>query len=215
MEYVYPPRPKSRMHPTENELGKYEATGKWIVQPKFNGSRNLIHITPEGKVIFWNRHREHPKTLPVTTSLVSQVLSLNIEKGKEYWLDGEAMTKTTTPETKNKIILYDVLMAGGKYLFNSPNQMGRLELLADICRHPTQLEPWRELAYVVTPDIWMTPTWDKDFFNHFQKAMDIPDIEGLVFRRKDSVLGTFGTTEAKAEVGWQIRCRKPHKNYNL
>ena len=208
-EFLFPPRPKNKMDP--RELPNYEATGKWVVQPKFNGSRNLIHITPERKVVLWTRHGEHPKTLPFTTSLRDQILSLNLEKGLEYWIDSEAMTKTTTPETKNKLVLYDVLQAGN-YFFNSPDQMGRLDKLRGICGNPTALEPWKGIAYVVRPDIWMTPTWDKDFVKHFKDAY-VDDLEGLVLRKKDSVLGSFGNKYY--EVSWMIRCRKPHKNYNL
>jgi hypothetical protein len=42
-----------------------------------------------------------------------------LEKGKEYWLDSELMSKQTN--ATNEIILYDVLQAG-RYFLGSPTR---------------------------------------------------------------------------------------------
>ena len=104
-------------------------------------------------------------------------------------------------------------MLDGKYLFGSPTQMVRLELLRKICRSPKNLEPANGIALVVTDHIWMAETWDKDFVKHFNLFLATDEIEGVVLREKNSVINHVGTKEY--EIDWIIRCRKPHKNYNF
>lgn len=184
--------------------------GQWIAQFKFNGSRNLIHITPERKITFWTRHQTHPARFTLTDSLRNEILSLNLEKGKEYWLDGELMNKTIA-ETKNKIILYDVLCVG-KYLFQSSNQVERLTLLNNICNNP-ELLIHNESAFKVSDNIWMANTFENGFVQLFSSALLFSDLEGLVLKKKISKIDNFGVKEY--EVNWLIRCRKPNKSYNF
>jgi hypothetical protein len=215
MNYVYPPRPKNRIHP--NQLPKYEQTGKWVVQRKFKGTRNVICITADGKVHFWNRHKTEHKQWKPTPDIITQILALNIEPGKECWLDSELLhskvSADTDPFLKNRIVLFDVLMVGGVYLLGRPNQMERLRLLGEICGYPTQLEPNHGIARRVSDNLWMAETYDRDFVQHFQEKINLPEIEGLVLRKKDSVLDSSGTKEY--ECDWLIRCRKPEGHYQF
>jgi ATP-dependent DNA ligase len=206
MDFIYPPRPKGRLDP--KLLSKYE-DGRWVVQRKFNGTRTLIHIV--GKtVVFWNRHAEQHKQFDFGPKFVAEILSLNLPEN-EYWLDGELLaTKTKTPEYKGRVVLYDVLQAG-KYLFGSPDQMARVAMLRDICRNPQTLEPNHGLALKVTENVWMAQTFEKDFVAEYERFLHCPEIEGVVLRRRDSTLDSFGRKEY--EVNWQIRCRKPATNY--
>lgn len=209
MEYVYPPRPKGRITP--GELGVYEQTREWVVQRKFNGDRVPIHVTPDRKVIFWNRHHKRFARFNASKKIVDQVLALNLVPGAEYWLDGELMNRTTESPYKDKIVLYDVLFAG-RYLFGSPTLEERYTLLTEFCGNPTVLEPINGIALQISDDLMLAETWDMDFVTHFQEKIDLPEIEGLVLKKPKSVIDSLGTKEY--EVTWQLRCRKPSKNYN-
>ena len=211
MLYLYPPRPSGRMPP--GNLARYEKLGAWVVQLKFNGTRTVIQITPNGKVNFFNRHDEKHKQFTPSKEIIAEVLSLDLARGKEHWLDGELLkNKTTDSRYKERVVLFDVLMLDGKYLFGSPTQMVRLEVLKKICRFPTKLEPANGVALVATEHLWMAETWDTHFAVHFNQFLDTDEIEGVVLRKKNSVIDNVGTKEY--EVDWLIRCRKPHKNYN-
>ena len=212
MRYLYPPRPKTKIPP--GNLAGYEPLKQWVIQLKFNGTRTVIQITPEGTVNFFNRHDEEHKQFVPSKEIVAEVLSLDLARGKEHWLDGELLkNKTTDKRYKERIVLFDVLMLDGRYLFGSPNQMARLEMLKKICRFPKVLEPANGIALVVTPHLWMAETWDRDFVKHFNQFLSTDEIEGVVLRKKNSVIDHVGTKEY--EINWGVRCRKPHKNYNF
>jgi ATP-dependent DNA ligase len=205
---IFPPRPKGRMNPAD--LPTYEASGRWVAQRKFNGCRNLIHVTPDGKIEAFSRYGDAHKLFVLTKDYVEQIQDgLNLQKSTEYWLDSEVMTKTTG--AGGEIVFYDVLQAG-RYLFGRPNQMERLAMLRDICGNPQSLEPGG-LALEISPKLWLAESFVDNFVPRFEEAYKSDSIEGLVLRKKKSTLDNFGG--AYYETGWLIRCRKPHKNYSI
>jgi ATP-dependent DNA ligase len=209
MQILYPPRPKGRIPPTE--LSRLEQTGKWIVQRKFNGDRNLIHISVAGKISFFSRYgKVHERWKPSDT-LIQQVASLNLRKDEEYWLDGELLhLRAKVDGIQDTVVLYDVLQAG-KYLFGV-NQMARLSILKDICRYPNQFVD-RKLALKITDSLWLAEFWESDFLQHFNESKDSEVLEGLVLKKKNSSLDNAGNKPY--DVDWQIRCRKSSGNYGF
>lgn len=210
-QVIFPPRPKGRMNP--KDLPHYESLGSWCAQRKYNGTRNLIHIEPNGTLTVWGRHGEAHKKFSLSSGYRDEILSaLRLEKGKEYWLDSELMSKQTN--ATNEIILYDVLQAG-RYFFGSPDQMTRLEILREVCGDPKELEPGG-LALKITDRVWMAETFLDHFVDRFNEAFDNPKLEGLVLRKRKATLDHFGNAEY--ETTSMIRCRKPFaddKGYNL
>lgn len=213
MRILYPPHPMSRIPP--HRLPEYEASGEWVAQRKFNGTRVLVHISPSGEVGMLNRHGSPPARFSMGESHKHQILGLGIREGLEYWFDGELLDhKTRDPRYKGKIVLFDVLQAG-KYLIREPGQDERLGMLSEICRHPKVAEPAMGIALEVSPDVWMAESWDSGFADRFGDFIQMDEIEGLVLRKKSSVLGSFG--QKKYEVPWIVRCRKPNSggSYNF
>ncbi len=205
---IFPPRPKGKMNPSD--LPAYEASGRWLAQRKFNGCRNLIHVSPEGKVEAFSRYGDTHKAFALTSDYIDQIRThLNLQKSTEYWLDSEVMTKTTN--AGGEIVFYDVLQAG-RYLFGRPNQVERLAMLRDLCGNPKALEPGG-LALEISPKLWLAETFVNNFVPRFEEALANDSIEGLVLRKKKSTLDNFGTEYY--ETGWLIRCRKPNKNYSI
>lgn len=220
MNYMYPPRPKNAVPPTE--LPKYQATGQWVIQRKFKGTRNVIHITPERKVVFWNRHKQSHKLWTPTKEIVRQFLALDLQPGFEYWLDSELLhskvAEATAPHLKNRIVLFDVLLVENpgnppEIGLGKGTQMERLAALAKLCRLPTKTEPHHHIALEVSENIWLAQTFESDFPAHFAEMIHLPEIEGVVLRRRDSVIDSLGTKEY--ETSWQIRCRKPEGHYDF
>ncbi len=163
-------------------------------------------------MVFWNRHGSAHLAYSIPESVKDEILALpNLEKGKEYWFDSELLIKTKAKDTKGKIVLFDILQ-DGKYLFLNPDQEKRIEILDNICGKPRKLDDWRGLGYQISENILMAPTFQDNFVSHFNKDMG-DEVEGLVLRRKNSVLDNFG--QKPYNVTWIIRCRKPHKNYNF
>jgi hypothetical protein len=209
MRFIYPPRPKGKINPPQ--LPTYQ-DGRWVVQRKFNDTRNGIAISADRSVVMYNRHGEIHKQFIPSEDILRQVLALNLEPGLEYWLDGGLLhAKTTDPTYKNRLILYDILYAG-RYLFNTHTTLQRLQMLKEICRNPTHREPGRGIALMVSPNIWMAETFDVDFVPRYNDFLDMDEIEGLVLKKSGSFIDNMGTKQY--EIPWQIRCRKPNANYN-
>lgn len=201
VKIIYPPRPKSKM--LWKDLPYYESTGKWIAQRKFRGSRAVINISPAGEITLGNRHGGQFARFSLDRKYREEILAgLRLQKGVEYWLDGELMNKDEN--ATNEIILFDVLQVG-RYLFGSPNQVERLQMLADICGNPTELCK-AGFALQVTPRIWLAETFTGDFVKRYEEALPVPQLEGLVLRKRESTLDDFGNSEYTTTN--LIRCRK-------
>lgn len=207
-KFIYPPRPRGKMTP--NQLPEYEGKKKWCCQRKYNGTRSLFYIPADRRhsgVLMINRHASFHKQFNPPKELIDQVLSLNLEKNKDYWLDGELLNaKTVNPAYKGKVVLYDVLHCG-KYLYTKTLEQ-RLEMLKFICNEPTEVEPNLGIALMASKDIWMAPTFYNNFTLRFKEFINHPEIEGLVLKLLGSFLDNSGQKEY--ETNWLIRCRKAH-----
>lgn len=199
--YIYPPHPKLVL--PHASLPEYEATGKWLWQRKFNGDRCVAAIE-NGKCHLGNRHGKWHTPICLPT-LREELLALNLPAGMHY-LDGELLH----PKIDQTLVLFDVLQYG-QYLIGV-DQVKRLEMLAEICRHPTAL-CGSKIAFQVSPHVWLAEWGDSGFSQHYQELLDSDFIEGLVLRRKDSTLDNWGAGEYDAS--WQVRVRKPSKKYSM
>jgi ATP-dependent DNA ligase len=211
MEFIFPPRPKGKISP--NQLTRYEVSGLWVAQRKFNGTR-VVLLVSNGKVSIFNRHGESPKQFALTPKIINQIIALNLESSKTYCLDAELLhSKTTDVRYKQRIVLFDLLMVD-RHLFCGPTLETRLSMLADICRNPKDLETGHGIALAVSENIWLAQTFYENFKERFEEFLGLDEIEGIVLKRKGSRLDDLGRREH--EVIWQIRCRKPHnKNYEF
>lgn len=222
--YLYPPYPSPASKIPPVDLGRFEATKRYVAQRKFNGSRTGVRVYRE-EVSVHDRHGGNLVSVPLTDSMRECVLSLNLNPDIGYWLDGEFLHKkakvasTNQQAAKDTLALFDVLFAG-RYL-NQENQLTRLDLLAEICHHPTQQEPKGRALQVVnkgSSHIWMAETFYDDFEYHFYEFYDYddnggdlhPEIEGIVLKNKGFMLRNLGAKKYSVK-GDVVRCRKPDK----
>lgn len=207
---MYPPRPKGKIAP--GKLGIYEKKGRHIAQRKFNGTNVVVHIPADRSVdgiYMLNRRGETSKQFKLTTPYRKELLSLDLKPG-ECWLNGELLNNRSTShddgQYKGRIVLYDILQMG-RYFFSSPNTMGRIDLLDQVCRYPKSLEPNLGIALEVTENIWMAQTFTEGFSARYADFLEYKEIEGLVLKRRNATLGSYGRDPY--EVTWMVRCRKP------
>lgn len=202
-----PPRPRGKLDPL-HELDRFDRSGKWLAQRKFNGVRTLLWVGPDQEVRLYDRYLR-PHNYNLTNQQISSILSsLNLEQGQEYWFDGEHL-HAKTRSIKDTLVLFDVLWAG-KFLFGM-NQMDRLALLASLCGHPNQLEKGGR-AMLVGPGLWMAEIFSTNFLQHYKEKLDKDWCEGLVLRQCNAKLDT-PCRKVNEEVRWQKRARKPAKAY--
>jgi hypothetical protein len=202
--FIYPPRPKGNV--SAGDLPDLEKTGLWVAQRKYNGQHIGVFISASPrKTYFFNQQGSALPDADILPAVREEFLSLKLRPNLDYWLDGEFLNRQTkTAAYKNRFVLYDVLLAGD-YLFGRPKLKERLELLSGICRNPKKLEPGG-LALRVSEHLWVAETFDRDLLDRYHDFIDLPEIEGLVLKKQDSVIDDLG--RKPYDASWLIRCRK-------
>lgn len=204
MKSIFPPRPKGKVPPSE--LAHLDAQGKWLVQRKFNGDRCVVFRSTDGQISIFSRYGKPYDRYKMSADLRRELAALKFVDGHSYWLDCE-LVHEHFPHT---VVIFDLLQAG-KYLFGT-KQETRLKLLADLCGNPTdKTEP--AVALAVSPHVWMAETWEHGFVDRFNDFIGLKAIEGLMLRKRNSVLDNYGGSEY--DVTWQVRCRKPGPTYTI
>ena len=101
MKILYPPHPNIRI--PHHKLADYEDSGNWIAQRKFNGTNVVIYVGHDRKINILTRHGTCPKLFSLSKSHIDQILSLNLEEGKDYWFNGELLDHKTKNINYKKI----------------------------------------------------------------------------------------------------------------
>ena len=209
MFVMWPPRPEGSADP--KTLDKYPG---WWAQRKFNGTRSLVFIDPEGDIHLRTRHREEHKAYQRTEAMETALKSLLgpcFESGKWQVFDAELMHSKTSG-VKDRIVLFDILVHNGSYLTGTTVRE-RYETLTGGLGHPetSETETGRSIALKVNEHVWFAEIFEDAFADRFAELADMDEIEGLVLKDPSGVLKP-GVTE-KNNSEWLIRVRKPHKNY--
>lgn len=187
------------------DLPLFESSGRWLAQRKFGGTRTMVKVGHDGELEFLNRHGLRQEKVRPHSGILESIRVLSLARGKEHLLDGEMIRGE-----KNTLVLFDILVLNGVYLFGKPDQRTRLELLSECCGFGKK----SELGLVVGDGLVMAEWWEKDFAARFAESSIILDVEGLVLRKKSSGLDNYGAAEY--ETTSQIRCRKPlDTHYNF
>ena len=198
--YIYPPRPLTKIKP--EQLGSMEKEDKYLWQPKFDGDRCVTSIQG-GSVFLGNRHAKwhSPHAYP---QIRQEVLGLNLPDGNHY-LDGELVSFNN----EAVLVLFDVLQI--KSYLIGVNQAARISILEGLIKGG---RPHPEVpATKMSEHLWIADHGYGDFDSNYSDFITNPLLEGLVLRKTESVLDNWGASEY--EVDWQIRCRRPHKNYRF
>ena len=227
--YIWPPHPSSKMRIPPEELDRYERTGEYIAQPKYNGGRAVIIINNTHSDLppleIYSRHNEPFKNLKTTDSIRELFKTLDIKKYETVVLDGEFLGTKAVNKVSGKqaveetLVLFDILFLN-ENLYQM-KQMYRLALLNQICREPEVFEPKKRALQVATHNsasLWLAPVFYEDFNYHFYNFYDFddagndlwPEIEGLVLRRKN---GLLKLGDKHYDTNALLRCRKPSNRH--
>lgn len=210
--YIYPPRPIQTTHHTE--LGKYD-NGEFIAQPKYNGTCCVVFMN-EDQLIVMNRHKG------MISSDYSNVDFRCLYRPKGWMvLCGEFLNKNKKGEENQsfnlKFIIWDILVYQGEYLIGK-TFLERLKLLDKLfpCSKFSvgdRMRTMEHLCFTSCHNIYVAPYYTGNFEKLYQSIVKTDLYEGLVLKRKNAKL-TLGLNE-KNNNEWQIKCRKPTKNYQF
>lgn len=204
----FPPRPTASIPPTR--IAEFDG---WLAQRKFNGTRTMVFVDPDGEVVLRTRHREEHRAYAITDAMVESIKSLDLDRGKWHVLDGELLHSKTT-RIKDRLVLFDVLVHAGRYLVGTTVEE-RLPMLRKITRDPTthEDETGCRIALVAAPTLWVAETFSDQarYDALYEQAIGLDELEGLVLKNPGGRLSPGVSEQNNGE--WIVRVRKPHKNY--
>jgi ATP-dependent DNA ligase len=196
--YFYPERP-GLIHIEQDLFGRLSADPAWIAEPKFNGSRLLLHRLPSGIWQFWNRHQER-FSFVAGGELVAALMALPLEPGKYYLFDGE-LRHNKTVGVRQKIVLYDCFIFGDELLCGVPFE-DRRGILATLQKRGGFFEA-----------LTIAPQYSYNFREVYDELTPNPEIEGLVMKNLGGKLD-LGRKRA-ANSSWMMKIRKPNNSYKF
>ena len=203
--YKYPPRPDNAIPP--EMLQFYERKG-WVGQFKKNGTCGIFGISPEKDFIAMNRHKDVHKTWSLNDYLKTELIKLFPEKAW-YVLVAEIL-HLKTPNIKNTLYIFDMLVWRGVFLFDSTFDE-RQEILD--ARLITKVEEKTHYVCDERGKIWYAKRFEGGFLDLWMGIEEPKIDEGLVLKNPQGKLRACNG--AKDNSSWQVKCRKKHKNYSF
>jgi ATP-dependent DNA ligase len=224
MQWFWPPRTKARL-PWGDDivLPIWRNFPDVVAQYKLDGNRNMIFVSPERKVTFWNRKLDkvtgqpYQQNYEIQTPLLEKILAIAPDK---QWtvFDSELMHTKGGGYVKNTIYLYDVLVWQSQHLQNTSynnryqiiENLG-LPILPLLGKEASQVERG---AIIGNNNIYLAQNilpadWDKAW----KQVRRCDFIEGLVLKRTGPISNLeYGSSEYN-NSGWMVRVRKAKKNY--
>jgi len=201
MLYFYPNKPML-IHPESDTVREKSLDPLWWAEIKKNGSRLCLKKSIEESkkqksfrnFVFWNRHKQLLKYEPCR-DLLDELESINLPDNT--WIDAELLHQKTK-HIKNLIYIFDIYILDGKQL-NEPLEVRR-KLLEDLFKDNYK-------------HIELAKTYQENFVDVFKEVIKKEENEGLVLKcRKGEIVWNLRDCP---EVWWQLKIRKPTKNYRF
>lgn len=204
-KYIFPPRPKNPI--PQDELEYYESRGRFLAQPKLNGS-NTVVFTNGIEMYIQNRHEGAFTNCRITKEIQ------DLYKGKGWMvLNGEYLNKSqknSFGEFNHKFILFDILVYNGIHLIGYSFEQ-RINLIYELYGENTFKKDLN--LNQINENVFSVKTFYKDFAKKFEEITPIDVYEGLVLKNKNSKLEN-GQSEMN-NYRSQVKCRKQTKNYKF
>ncbi len=210
--YLFPPRPEHTTHP--NQIAKYD-NEMYIAQPKYNGSCCNVFLN-EHEVVVMNRHKTQ------ITGDYSKIDFKGLHRGKGWMvLCGEFLNKNKKGENGKpfnlKYVIWDIIVYNGKMLIGHTFEE-RIKLLEELypcfkMKVGSEFESVKHLCFTDCENVYRAPNYTTNFELLYHDLINTDLYEGIVIKRKGAKL-SYGLNE-KNNHTWQIKCRKPTKNYKF
>lgn len=189
MNFLYPPRPELAIPP--QTIKHFEEEGFWA-QLKKNGTCTCIFIDGDGFVSWKTRHNEpHKMWSP------DEATQKYFSKFKNCAFAAELLHSKVKGGQKNTLYLFDIMKWDN-------------DLLLD-----TTFEERQKILQKIVPlqkNIVIAKNYAQDLTGLFYSLKN-PEDEGIVLKNPQAKLRSC--LRAGLNSGWQVKCRKPTKNYSF
>lgn len=207
MKYIYPPRAENKI--ASESLPTFEEMGKFIAEPKLNGSSMQIYFGDGGKEIkLMNRHKQ-----PIACKMDKEELRKLYRGTGEMILCGEYMNKNQKDELGKpwniKYVIWDIIMLNGKHLIGTTFEE-RYYIICNLYGETNQVVK-KKVLQSISENCFRVISSYGNFLNLYEDITKYQMFEGLVLKKKDGKLED-GYSENN-NIKTQIKCRKATKNY--
>jgi len=206
--YLYPPRPEVAI--PAPAIGRYD-TGEYIAQPKLNGTCTVLFLDGKVRAEVYNRHREEQSNCRMG---VQELGCLHRGQG---WmvLVGEYMNKSKAGGDglpfNHKLVLFDIMVYEGQLLTGTAFEE-RLSLLQTLYPPPIGVSE-AGLWDTAHKGVYRVQSYYKGFEDIYGNLIRVDMMEGLVIKRRAAKLEP--PLRERNNIGWQVKVRKPTKNYHF
>ena len=205
--HLWPPRPTKAVPPVM--LGYFEKQG-WVAQVKFNGTCNVLGVTPDRQIRATTRHgTPHKLWIPDADS----ARAFQSLPGKGWYVFVAHLIHSKVPGIRSVNYIHDLLVVDGELLYGKTYTY-RLHVLTDL--FTDQIEPSdeqeRRLSHlVIDRNTWLAKSHHHEFRKLFDAHKQIAGMEGLVLKNPWAELKAC----LRPDATWQVQCRKPTKSYGF
>lgn len=201
-QYLFPPRPELKAPSTI--IPNYE--GRFIAQPKLNGSCAVL-FTDGNEIIMMNRHKEQFSR----ECLIDKEELKKLHKGKGWLvLTGEYMNKSKKDSEgkifNGKFVIFDILVYQNEYLVGTTFKE-RQELINEL--YPSQV--FDKYISIISSSLYKVNNIETNITQSWNDIVKTDMYEGFVLKNPQGILDV-GYRSAN-NTGWQVKIRKPTKNY--
>jgi ATP-dependent DNA ligase len=203
-KYIYPPRPEVKS--PASGLNTFERMG-FIAQAKLNGSCAVLFTDGE-RVRFMGRHAD-----TFSRSLIPDSVLAKLHRGSGWTvLVGEFMNKSQK-DGRGKVfngtfVLHDILVHESRYLLGMT--LGERQALLDELYPETA--PFDNFIHQVGESAYRIKNLTQDLDVLWKEVVKVGMYEGFVLKRPTAPLDMGFRPNNNS--GWQLKIRKPTKNYS-
>jgi hypothetical protein len=214
--FLYPPRPEKAIY--EMQLAYFEQQGAHFAQYKKNGTGNVMAITPQRTVVAMQRTNKAHILWSPSAHTADAFRGL---KGRGWYVfvaellhskvAADKQKQATGSESGLKDINYinELLVADGETLTGTTFEY-RQQMLAEMFGASRLPVSKSGSHYVIDRHTWLARNHRSGFRKLFA-GLSSPEDEGLVLKLATAKLAPC--QREKSNSSWQLKIRKPTKNY--
>jgi hypothetical protein len=165
----------------------------------------VIAVSPSKEIITMNRHQEAHKAWQPTGAVMDAFRAL---PGDGWYVFVAELLHSKVEGLRNVNYIFDLLVDNGDYLVSSTFMDRQARLSALFPHHVSETFS----HYVIDKHTWLAKIITSDFLAVWQ-GLDAPEDEGIVL--KDATARLAMCSRPTANANWQVKCRKPHKNFSF
>ena len=210
-KYLWPPRPDAKI--PQSAIKMFERK-KYAAQVKKNGTCNIVFANAN-EVIFKMRHGPDSDHLQWKPTQFHEDWFKNEAKkvGGGWCVYVSELLHSKTPHIKDTIYIFDQIVRNGESLVGTSFGDRQQMLMNDLVHEDS--EEARDHYILASKGKQGTIVLAKTFLEGYADIFNNLEAEdeGLVLKRWDAKLEAPITQ--KSNNSWQVKCRKPHRNYSF